>query len=124
MTDTKTIAPTGTEAGFDLDKLEAFWKDAKAKRALPCTDPDIILTLIALVRRAAPDSAQAARNQALEDAREGIEILDNLIASIEKHGNYSKESTVSFLNQALQCFDNILAIKSTAAQAATEGDKS
>ena len=33
-------------------------------------------------------------------AMEGIEVLDLLIASIGKHGNYSVESTIGFLNQA------------------------
>lgn len=37
---------------------------------------------------------------AAELALEGIEVLDLLIASIEKHGNYSVESTLGFLNQA------------------------
>lgn len=33
-------------------------------------------------------------------AMEGIEVLDLLVASIEKHGNYSVESTLGFLHQA------------------------
>ena len=37
---------------------------------------------------------------AAELAMEGIEVLDLLVASIEKHGNYSVESTLGFLNQA------------------------
>lgn len=44
---------------------------------------------------AAPDLLAAA-----ELAMEGVEVIDLLIASIEKHGNYSVESTLSFLNQA------------------------
>lgn len=40
-----------------------------------------------------------------QDEREALEILDNLIASIEKHGNYSKESTLAFLAQLRQCID-------------------
>ncbi|TXT26451.1 MAG: hypothetical protein FD131_4165 [Rhodocyclaceae bacterium] len=42
---------------------------------------------------------------ALEEATEGIEILDQLIASIRQHGNYSKEATLTFLGQARQCFN-------------------
>ena len=45
---------------------------------------------------AAAPELLAAANLAME----GIEVLDNLIASIEKHGNYSVESTLGFLNQA------------------------
>lgn len=44
---------------------------------------------------AAPEMLAAAKL-----ALEGIEVLDLLIASIEKHGNYSVESTLGFLNQA------------------------
>lgn len=42
---------------------------------------------------------------ALEEASEGMEILDQLIATIQKHGNYSKEATLTFLGQARQCFN-------------------
>ena len=41
-----------------------------------------------------------------EDAAEGMEILDDLIANIEKDGNYSAEATVTFLRQIRQCFDS------------------
>lgn len=37
---------------------------------------------------------------ALEDVSECIEIIDNLISSIEKHGHYTVESTLTFLRQA------------------------
>jgi hypothetical protein len=60
----------GTEAGIDLDSIERFWKSAKEDRQLPCTDPDQILALIALARRAAPDSAQAARDVLAERRRQ------------------------------------------------------
>ncbi|KAI3488594.1 hypothetical protein L1887_47359 [Cichorium endivia] len=40
---------------------------------------------------------------ALEHAAEGAQILQSLIDNIESHGNYSPESTVGFLQQALQC---------------------
>ncbi|MBV48215.1 MAG: hypothetical protein CMN10_06595 [Roseobacter sp.] len=38
--------------------------------------------------------------EALEDASECAEIIDNLIKGIERHGNYSVESTLMFLRQA------------------------
>lgn len=41
---------------------------------------------------------------ALEEAKEGVEILDNLIDSVTKHGNYSKDATLLFLSQARKCF--------------------
>ena len=44
---------------------------------------------------AAPDLLEAAVL-----ALEGLEVIDLLVASIEKHGNYSVESTLGFLNQA------------------------
>lgn len=44
---------------------------------------------------------------ALEEAKEGIEILDQLIDSIQKHGNYSNDATLTFLGQARQCFNAI-----------------
>lgn len=44
---------------------------------------------------AAPELLDAANL-----AMEGIEVVDLLVASIEKHGNYSVESTLVFLNQA------------------------
>jgi hypothetical protein len=58
-------------------------------------------------------SATVDRNAVLGVADEGAEILRNLIDSIERHGNYSAESTVGFLNQAKQCFDEIRAEQST-----------
>ncbi len=41
---------------------------------------------------------------AIAPLEEGIEILDNLLAFIRKHGNYSPESTIMFIDQSLQCF--------------------
>jgi hypothetical protein len=64
--------------------------------------------------RAEPVSVEQPMNEtmdedslefALEEATEGMEILDQLIASIQKHGNYSKEATLTFLGQARQCFN-------------------
>ena len=48
---------------------------------------------------------------ALEEAQEGIEILDNLIDSVQKHGNYSKDATLLFLSHARQCFNAIHGMK-------------
>jgi hypothetical protein len=48
-------------------------------------------------------NALDASADALEDAAEAVEILDNLINSIKVHGNYSDESTLGFLNAARQC---------------------
>ena len=39
-----------------------------------------------------------------EDFLEGVELLKCLMANIEKDGNYSKESTIGFLNGILHCF--------------------
>lgn len=39
-----------------------------------------------------------------EDAAEALEILDQLIDSITKHGNYSQEATLIMLGQLRQCF--------------------
>lgn len=50
---------------------------------------------------------------ALEEANEGIEILDNLIDSVQKHGNYSNEATLLFLSQARQCFNALERLRET-----------
>lgn len=47
---------------------------------------------------AAPDLLEA-----LESTTECAEILRGLIENIEAQGNYSAESTINFLNQALGC---------------------
>ena len=47
---------------------------------------------------AAPDLLEA-----LESSVESAGIIRSLIESIEAHGNYSAESTINFLNQALGC---------------------
>lgn len=50
--------------------------------------------------------ARASELQAdLDRSAEGADILRGLIASIEKKGNYTAESTINFLNQALGCFN-------------------
>ncbi len=55
--------------------------------------------LEALLAHPAPLDAERVR----EEVSEGLEILDNLQASIRKHGNYSEESTLTFLDQAALC---------------------
>lgn len=47
--------------------------------------------------------------EALEEVREGDDILKSLIEGIQGHGNYSAEATVTFLEQARQCFRAALA---------------
>ncbi|RIX47464.1 MAG: hypothetical protein D3M94_07265 [Rhodocyclales bacterium GT-UBC] len=44
---------------------------------------------------------------AIEEANECREILGNLIDNIAEHGNYSKESTLGFLDSARQCFNGL-----------------
>lgn len=54
--------------------------------------------------RAQRDAAQVRTTELLSEldqAADGADILRDLIASIEKHGNYSAESTINFLQQAL-----------------------
>lgn len=51
---------------------------------------------------ASPQPPQAGART--DDVAEGLEILDNLIDSVSRHGNYSKEATLTFLSQARQCF--------------------
>jgi hypothetical protein len=41
--------------------------------------------------------------------QECAEIIDNLVESIERHGNYSAEATVTFLRQARQCLTEMSA---------------
>lgn len=41
----------------------------------------------------------------LDNVDEAASILRNMIDSIGTHGNYSNESTLLFLNQALSCLD-------------------
>jgi hypothetical protein len=61
MTDTKTIAPTGTEAGFDLDKLKPIIDEIKVAINEVCGGADVFMASMlaaskidALARRAAP----------------------------------------------------------------------
>jgi hypothetical protein len=50
--------------------------------------------------REAAEALAAKREEAL---REGLEILVNLIENVQRHGNYSQESTVVFIDQAAAC---------------------
>lgn len=45
----------------------------------------------------------AAPVAAVPEIEEAAEIISNLITSIEKGGLYSKEATLTFLGQAMQC---------------------
>lgn len=53
--------------------------------------------------RRVSDVAHAQQEAAPDDADEAAELLDSLIESIERHGNYSAEATLTFLNQIRQC---------------------
>jgi hypothetical protein len=48
--------------------------------------------------------APLAGTRTREVLEEGIEILFNLMDGIRKHGNYSPESTITFIDNSLQCF--------------------
>lgn len=56
----------------------------------------------------------AERDALLESAAEGASILRSLIENIEAKGNYSPESTVSFLQQALHCVSTALSPSASA----------
>jgi hypothetical protein len=61
--------------------------------------------------------------QMAADLSEGFEILGNLIDSIQRHGNYSPESTITFVDQARQCVRAaILKARQTAAQPANQAE--
>jgi hypothetical protein len=49
---------------------------------------------------------------AIEEASEATEILDNLIDSVRKHGNYSQEATLLFLSHARQCLNCLTKVRS------------
>lgn len=56
-----------------------------------------------VLARAAAPQAEAAQGVP-EGITEGLEILDNFIASVRENGNYSTEATLTFIGQARQCF--------------------
>ncbi|WP_330508341.1 hypothetical protein V1687_18335 [Pseudomonas putida] len=56
----------------------------------------------------------AEQDALLESAAEGASILRSLIENIEAKGNYSPESTASFLQQALHCFSPALSPSASA----------
>lgn len=58
----------------------------------------------------APDVAKDAARLAIEEALEGVEILTDFMRSVEKHGNYSVEATLTFIGQAKQCFAAMCAL--------------
>lgn len=61
------------------------------------------------------NEALAARLKEAEEAlAEGIDVLNNLSSSIQVHGNYSSESTLTFLGQAIAaCEDAAAALRPT-----------
>lgn len=69
-------------------------------------DGDVFVTraaavLIDLAHVARQDQAAAVPED--DDVAEGLQILNDLIANVEQHGNYSKEATLTFLGQIKQC---------------------
>lgn len=74
---------------------------------------DILAVLLAAVHRR--NGALAARLKEAEEAlAEGIDVLNNLSSSIQVHGNYSSESTLTFLGQAIAaCEDAAAALRPT-----------
>jgi hypothetical protein len=55
--------------------------------------------------------------KAVEDAEEGVELLDSLSRSIRTHGNYSQEATLLFLSHIRQCCtDTLDSVRAAAAQ--------
>ncbi|HEJ2342223.1 TPA: hypothetical protein ACWLUJ_005740 [Pseudomonas aeruginosa] len=59
----------------------------------------------AVAERDAAQSRTAELQADLDRSAEGADIIRGLIASIEKKGNYTAESTINFLSQALGCFN-------------------
>jgi hypothetical protein len=55
--------------------------------------------------------AAGAGMQERDDVEEAVEILDNLMDSIQTHGNYSAESTLVFLNQVKLCLRAAIATR-------------
>lgn len=75
---------------------EFRYGDAQGDRRLAFARAIIAATAASPIARTAPVDA-------LDHVSEGAEMLQNLIDNIESKGNYSAESTVLFLNQALGC---------------------
>jgi|GEM_PF-1938386 len=67
------------------------------------------------IAQTAPQPEQSGLVEAMEHVSEGAEMLQNLIDNIEAKGNYSAESTVLFLNQALGCIRAALSTQGGAA---------
>jgi len=63
---------------------------------------DALRSLI-IVPTPAAIAPAALTDEQIEEITEAREILENMVQSIELHGNYSTEATCTFLRQALQC---------------------
>jgi hypothetical protein len=104
--DGKTPATLKTEA----DALVAL-QAARIEQMEDAADQNTIELAVAkdsLAQQAARIAEMGKAAQAARDATdEGAEILDSLIDSVEKHGNYSKEATLTFLGQLKQCFNDM-----------------
>jgi hypothetical protein len=82
-----------------------------------------IESLIAARVAGAQAASDAVRDAALEEAEEGAEILDDLIKSVEQHGNYSKEGMLVFLNQLKQCVEGTIRALRTTSTPADDSQK-
>jgi hypothetical protein len=91
----------GYQAGIEMGKAlaadEAATPAAPAAQAQPSAD---------------------VRDAALEDAKEGVQILDDLMENVERQGNYSQDTTLTFLGQIRQCFNGIDAVRLSSTPAA------
>lgn len=68
-----------------------------------------------------PTPSASVRDAVIEALDEGVEILVNLTECIQKHGNYSPDSTVTFIDNALQCFRKAAVLSQAPADAAGAG---
>ena len=83
----------------------AIWKRRALEAEEKVRQQDSIIDHLTLeaqgeTRMGEPYLAQGQQVECQDHASEAAEILRNMIDSIEKHGNYSQESTLLFLNQA------------------------
>ena len=99
-------APQGTTSDKHRAELyDEVWEKARSMGYSNVTD-----ALVKLERmKAALQPEQSGLVEALKHVSEGAQMLQSLIDNIEAKGNYSQESTVLFLNQALGCIRDGLA---------------
>jgi hypothetical protein len=81
-------------------------KTGKLLSALTLHEVDLVDGALRASLAPAPPVATPGEREPDTDlgaATDGMEILDDLIESIRKHGNYSAEATLTFLGQLRQC---------------------